>query len=63
MKTGRFSRKDEIDWVSFERNKIAGFYNVFDHRSQVISGLTKERYEFILMHYEEIKKQVKKKND
>ena len=57
----RFSHRDENDWNIFERNKIAGFYNIYDPRSQIMTGLTKERYDFILGYYEEIQNQINNK--
>jgi hypothetical protein len=43
------------DWRRYERVRLGGAYNMFDPRAREATGLTQDRYVFILKHYSEIK--------
>ena len=54
----RFSDRDIVDWRSYERVRLSGRFNMFDPRACEMTGMTKERYIFILEQYSNIQDQI-----
>ena len=42
----------ESDFRSYERVRVLGFFNMFDHRAESASGLDKDTYIGVLSNYE-----------
>jgi hypothetical protein len=59
MDMTRYSDRDIIDWRTYERVRLCGTYNMFDPRAIDMTGLTRERYIFILENYCSIQDQMK----
>tara|TARA_R110000796_G_scaffold58543_2_gene135226 strand:- start:129 stop:344 length:216 start_codon:yes stop_codon:yes gene_type:complete len=58
MDITRYSERDIIDWRGYERVRLAGHYNMFDPRAREMTGMTRERYIFILENYSGIQDQL-----
>jgi hypothetical protein len=54
----KYSDRDIVDWRSYERVRLTGKFNMFDPRAIDMTGLTRERYIFIMEHYNQIQNQV-----
>jgi len=54
----KYSENDIRDWKRYERVRLGGMYNMFDPRAIESTGLTTERYRFILQNYSEISEQI-----
>ncbi len=54
----RFSDRDIVDWRSYERVRLTGRFNMFDPNAREMTGMTKERYIFILEQYSNIQDQI-----
>ena len=54
----RFSDRDIVDWRSYERVRLTGRFNMFDPRAREMTGMTRERYIFILEQYSNIQDQI-----
>ena len=54
----RFSDRDIVDWRSYERVRLTGRFNMFDPHAREMTGMTKERYIFILEQYSNIQDQI-----
>ena len=46
--------KDRRDFNKYEKVRKSGLYNMFDDRARLLTGLTKERYLYIINHYDEL---------
>jgi hypothetical protein len=51
----KYSDKDIIDWRTYERVRLTGKFNMYDPRAIDMTGLTRERYIFIMEHYDHIR--------
>jgi hypothetical protein len=53
---------DEVinDWKRYERVRLGGAFNMFDPRAREATGLTSDRYVFILKHYSDIVEQIER---
>ena len=58
MDINRYSDRDIVDWRTYERVRLTGHYNMFDPRVREMTGLTRERYIFILENYSGIQDQL-----
>jgi len=58
MDINRYSDRDIVDWHTYERVRLTGYYNMFDPRAREMTGLTRERYIFILENYSGIQDQL-----
>jgi len=58
MDINRYSDRDIVDWRTYERVRLTGYYNMFDPRAREMTGLTRERYIFILKNYSGIQDQL-----
>jgi len=58
MDINRYSDRDIVDWRTYERVRLTGYYNMFDPRAREMTGLTRERYIFILENYSGIQDQL-----
>ena len=46
-----FTPQDIADWKAYERVRERGAYNMFDPRARRATGLSGERYSFVMRHY------------
>ena len=51
----KYSDKDISDWHLYERVRLLGKFNMYDPRAIDMTQLTRERYIFIMEHYNEIR--------
>lgn len=51
----KYSDKDISDWRLYERVRLLGKFNMYDPRAIDMTQLTRERYIFIMEHYNEIR--------
>jgi len=58
MDINRYSDRDIVDWRTYERVRLTGYYNMFDPRAREMTGLSRERYIFILENYSGIQDQL-----
>ena len=58
IKGSRYNERDIIDWRAYERVREGGVYNMFDPRARIMTGLSQERYIFILGNYSTIQDQI-----
>ena len=58
MNITKYSDKDIIDWRVYERVRSRGTYNMFDSRARELTGLSKDRYIYILENYCGIQDQI-----
>ena len=56
----KYSQEVINDWKRYERVRSGGAYNMFDPRAREATGLTQERYVFLLKHYVDIAKQIER---
>jgi len=56
----KYSREVINDWKRYERVRLGGAYNMFDPRAREATGLTQERYVFLLKHYADIAEQIER---
>lgn len=54
----RFNAIDILDWEAYEDVRQSGRFNMFDPRARRTSGLSRERYLFVLKNYSEIKAEI-----
>lgn len=47
--------KDKRDFKKYEKVRKSGLYNMFSEEARLLTGLTKERYLYIITHYNELK--------
>ena len=43
------------DWEAYERIRKGGRYNMFDPRARRLTGLSADRYSFVLQNYSELR--------
>jgi len=53
--TPTFTADDLDDWKSYERVRKGGRYNMFDPRARRATGLSGERYSFVMKHFSKLK--------
>lgn len=58
IKNSRYTEKDIVDWHAYERVRAGGKYNMFDPRARMMTGLSQDRYIFILENYSRIQDQI-----
>lgn len=58
MSITKYSDRDIIDWRIYERVRSRGTYNMFDLRARELTGLSKDRYNYILGNYCGIQDQI-----
>lgn len=50
-----FTAKQIADWKRYEKVRAGGKYNMFDPRARQATGLSMERYSFVMQNYSELK--------
>lgn len=50
-----FSARDIKDWKAYERVRASGAYNMYDPRARQATGLSDERYSFVMKNFVELK--------
>lgn len=50
-----FTSDDLQDWRAYERVRKGGRYNMFDPRARRATGLSDERYSFVLRNFSKLK--------
>lgn len=55
MKKQNFTTEDLIDFKDYEEVRLSGRYNMFDPRARRATGLSSERYCFVMKNYSELK--------
>ena len=55
----KFEAQDLRDWLAYEEVRKAGKYNMFDERAQRKTGLSTERFLFVLKNFSELKAAVR----
>lgn len=58
MNITKYTDRDIIDWRVYERVRERGTYNMFDPRARELTGLSKDRYIYILENYCGIQDQI-----
>lgn len=58
METEEFTQYDIDDWKAYEKVRKGGKWNMFDPRARIATGLSSERYSFVMKNYSELKKAV-----
>ena len=53
-KDTHYTERDIIDWRVYERIRSGGLYNMFDKRAIHATGLSSDRYIYILENYSKI---------
>lgn len=46
------------DWMKYEKVRASGKFNMFDPRARQATGLSRERYSYVLWQYETLKNEV-----
>jgi hypothetical protein len=59
--TPEFTADDLADWKAYERVRKGGKWNMFDPRARRATGLSEERYSFVMEWYSELKAAVEVK--
>lgn len=52
--TPQFTQEDIEDWKAYEEIRETGRYNMFDPLARRATGLTLERYRFVMKWYSEL---------
>jgi hypothetical protein len=58
-----FTADDMSDWKAYERVRKGGRYNMFDPRARRATGLSGERYKFVMRHFSELKDVILKQDE
>ena len=50
-----FNHDDLADWRAYERVRAGGRFNMFDPRARRMSGLSADRYSFVMSNYSKLR--------
>lgn len=51
----KFTSQQLADWRAYEKVRKGGRFNMFDPRARAATGLSSERYSFVLKNFSELK--------
>lgn len=57
-----FTNQQMADWRAYERVRKSGAFNMYDPRARRATGLSGERYSFVMNNYSELKEAVQAKD-
>ena len=50
-----FTDNQKSDWLKYEKVRSQGKYNMLDPKARGLSGLTADRYKFVMLNYSKLK--------